>query len=175
VGIFQPQDYNFHQRRAHVVGEPTLNVLQHSKIAAIALISFAFSAFAFQATTIPHSQSIEPEELVKTLNSKGQKPLLIHVGFHVLYLQAHIPNSEYIGPASDAAGLERLRARAKSLPRDTFVVIYCGCCPWDHCPNVKPAHDALVAMGFTNIKVLHFADNIGTNWRDKGYPTTKGE
>jgi thiosulfate/3-mercaptopyruvate sulfurtransferase len=152
-----------------------MNPPKYSKITAIALISFALSAFAFQATTIPQSRLIEPEELVKVLTAKRDQPLLIHVGFHVLYLQAHIPNSEYIGHASDPAALEKLRTRVKSLPRNTFIVIYCGCCPWAHCPNVKPAHDALVAMGFTNIKVLHVADNIGTNWRDKGYPTAKGE
>jgi thiosulfate/3-mercaptopyruvate sulfurtransferase len=130
----------------------TMNILKHSTILVLVLI--AIVAFAFQATTIPHAQLIEPEELVKVLTAKGDQPLLIHVGFHVLYLQAHIPNSEYIGPASDSAALEKLRTRLKSLPRNTFIVIYCGCCPWDHCPNVKPAHDALVAMGFTNIKVL---------------------
>ena len=145
-------------------------------IAAIAIpIAITLTAFAFQATTIPRSQLIEPGELVMVLNAKGEKPLLIHVGFHVLYVQAHIPNSEYIGPARDPAALEQLRARLKSLPRNKLIVIYCGCCPWDHCPNVKPAHDALVAMGFTNIKVLHLADNIATDWIDKGYPTTKGE
>jgi thiosulfate/3-mercaptopyruvate sulfurtransferase len=145
-------------------------------VAAVAIpIAITLTAFAFQATTIPHSQLIEPEELVKVLNSRGEKPLLIHVGFHVLYLQAHIPNSEYIGPARDPAALEQLRARVRSLQRATFIVIYCGCCPWDHCPNVKPAHDALVAMGFTNIKVLHVANNIATDWIDEGYPTTKGK
>ncbi len=142
---------------------------------AVVLSAIVLSAYAFQASAIPHSQLVEPEELAKLVSAKGEKPLLIHVGFHVLYLQAHIPGSEYIGPARDAGGLEKLRARVKSLPRNTFIVIYCGCCPWDHCPNVKPAHDALVAMGFTNVKVLHVADNIGTDWRDKGYPTTKGE
>lgn len=151
--------------------------LRHCKtLIAIALpIAIALSAFAFQASTIPHAQLIEPEDLAKILGSKGEKPLLIHVGFHVLYLQGHIPNSEYFGPARDAAALEQLRARLKSLPRNTFIVIYCGCCPWDHCPNVKPAHDALIAMGFSNVKVLHVADNIATDWIDKGYPTAKGE
>jgi|SRR5271165_2689523 len=154
-----------------------MNPTRQSKtIAAVTMcLAIAVSAFAFQATTIPNSQLIEPEELAKILNSKSEKPTLIHVGFHVLYLQAHIPNSEYIGPAKDAASIEKLRERLKSLPRNTFLVIYCGCCPWDHCPNVKPAHDALVAMGFTNIKVLHVADNIASNWIDKGYPTAKGE
>jgi thiosulfate/3-mercaptopyruvate sulfurtransferase len=155
-----------------------LNGLWGSKkmIAAVAIpIVIGLPAFAFQASSVPRSQLIEPKELVKILTAKGQKPMLMHVGFHVLYLQAHIPNSEYIGPARDPAALEQLKARVKSLPRDTFIVIYCGCCPWDHCPNVKPAHDALVATGFTNIKVLHLADNIATDWIDKGFPTTKGE
>lgn len=145
-------------------------------VAAVAIpIAITFSALAFQAGRISRSHTIEPEELVKVLTAKGDKPLLIHVGFHVLYLQAHIPDSEYIGPSSEPAELGKLRARVKSLPRSRFIVIYCGCCPWDHCPNVKPAHDALVAMGFTHVKVLHIADNLGTSWRDKGYPTAKGE
>jgi thiosulfate/3-mercaptopyruvate sulfurtransferase len=139
-------------------------------------LAIALSAFSYQASTISTSHLIEPEELVKILNSsKGEQPLLIHVGFHVLYLQAHIPNSEYIGPTSDPIALDKLRKRVESLPRNKFIVIYCGCCPWDHCPNVKPAAEALRAMGFSNVKVLHLADNIATNWRDKGYPTAKGE
>jgi thiosulfate/3-mercaptopyruvate sulfurtransferase len=155
-----------------------MNRLRDSRkmIAAVAIpIAITLTAFAFQTTTIPDAQLIEPEELAKILTAKREKPLLIQVGFHVLYLQAHIPNSEYIGPARDPAALEKLKARLKSLPRNTFIVIYCGCCPWDHCPNVKPAHDALVAMGFTNVRVLHIANNIATDWIDKGFPTAKGE
>ncbi len=126
-------------------------------------------AFAFQASTIPASHLINPEDLVKIIQSpKAEKPLLIHVGFHVLYLQGHIPGSEYFGPASDASALDKLRKRVASLPRNQFIVIYCGCCPWTHCPNVKAADDALRAMGFTNVKALYIADNIVTNWRDKG-------
>jgi thiosulfate/3-mercaptopyruvate sulfurtransferase len=138
---------------------------------ALAALLFVSSAFALQATTIPTSHLINPEDLVKILQSpKAEKPLLIHVGFHVLYVQGHIPGSEYFGPASDASALEKLRKRVESLPRNKFIVIYCGCCPWNHCPNLKPADDALHAMGFTNIKALYIADNIVTNWRDKGYP-----
>jgi thiosulfate/3-mercaptopyruvate sulfurtransferase len=145
-------------------------------IVAAALAALAFSAFAFQASTIADSHLIQPEELAKLLQSpKAQKPLLIHVGFHVLYVQGHIPGSEYFGPGSDAAAIQKLRARVDSLPRNKFIVIYCGCCPWNHCPNLKPADDALRAMGFTNVKALYIADNIATNWRDKGYPLVQGE
>jgi thiosulfate/3-mercaptopyruvate sulfurtransferase len=142
----------------------------------IVTAAIVMSASAYQASTIEASHLIQPEELAKLLASpKAEKPLLIHVGFHVLYVQGHIPNSEYIGPASDANALQKLRDRVQALPRNKFIVIYCGCCPWTHCPNLKPAYDALRAMGFTNVKALYLADNIATNWRDKGYPTTKGE
>ena len=134
------------------------------------------SAVAQQASVIPSSQLISPDELVKALQSpKSEKPLLIQVGSHVLYYQAHIPGSEYIGPASSESGLQQLRKRVEPLPRSKFIVIYCGCCPWSHCPNVKPANDALHAMGFTNVKVLYIAHNFGADWVDKNYPVAKGD
>lgn len=133
-------------------------------------------AFAFQASLIPTSRLINPDALVKVLqSSEGEKPLMIQVGSHVLYSEAHIPGSEYIGPASRVEGLQELRKRVESLPRNKFIVIYCGCCPWNHCPNVKPADDALHALGFTNVKVLYIANNFGADWVDKGYPVAKGD
>lgn len=131
------------------------------------------TAFAYQASLIPTSRLIHPDELVKILQSKREKPLMIQVGSHVLYSEAHIPGSEYIGPASSEIGLQQLRKRVESLPRNKFIVIYCGCCPWSHCPNVKPADDALRALGFTDVKVLYIANNFGADWVDKGYPVAK--
>ncbi len=133
-------------------------------------------AFAYQASLIPASRLVKPDELVKILESaKGEKPLMIQVGSHVLYMQAHIPGSEYIGPASSETGLQSLRKRVESLPRNKFIVLYCGCCPWGHCPNVKPADDTLRTMRFTNVKVLYIADNFGSDWVEKGYPIAKGD
>jgi thiosulfate/3-mercaptopyruvate sulfurtransferase len=144
-------------------------------VAAFVLVSLT-AMFAYQASSIPASQLLNPDELVKILQApQGGKPLVIQVGSHVLYQQAHIPGSEYLGPASSESGLQRLSKRVEPLPRNSFIVIYCGCCPWSHCPNVKPASDRLRAMGFTNVKVLYIADNFGANWVDKGYPTSKGE
>jgi len=132
--------------------------------------------FAYQASLIAASRLINPSELVRILQSaKSEKPLMIQVGSHVLYTQAHIPGSEYIGPASSESGLQSLRKRVQSLPRNKFIVLYCGCCPWSHCPNVKPADDALHAMGFTNVKILCIANNFGADWVEKGYPVGKGD
>ena len=121
-------------------------------------------------------QLINPEDLVTLLHgAKDQKPLILNVGPSLIYMQAHIPGSEYVGAGSTPQGIESLRHRVKTLPRKTFIVLYCGCCPWNHCPNVRPAYDELHKQGFTNVKVLYIADNFGTNWVDKGYPTIQGQ
>lgn len=142
----------------------------------LAAMSFSVGDVAAQAASISQARQISIAELVKLLQpaEKG-RPLIIQVGSHVLYSQAHIPGSEYIGPAASDGGIRQLRKRVASLTRTKLIVLYCGCCPWNHCPNVKPAYDALQAMGFRNFKVLYIADNFGTNWVDKGYPTAKGD
>lgn len=119
---------------------------------------------------------VTPAELVKILQSSdGEKPLILQVGFRVLYAQAHIPGSEYVGAGSTEAGLAQLQKRVEPLAKNKFIVLYCGCCPWAHCPNIKPAYEQLRKQGFTNVKVLSIADNFGANWVDKGYPVAKGE
>src|ERR1017187_10328881 len=63
------------------------------------------------------AQLINPEDLVKILQSPtGEKPLVLNVGPHLLYMQAHIPGAEYIGAGSDSQGIESLRRRVKPLP-----------------------------------------------------------
>lgn len=122
------------------------------------------------------SNLISPEDLLKVIQStKDEKPLILNVGPWLLFRQAHIPGAEYIGPGSDEQALKQLRTRVKSLPHKKAIVLYCGCCPWSHCPNVLPAFKELAGMGFSNVKVLYIADNIGTDWVYKGYPTIKGQ
>lgn len=144
-------------------------------ILALGIIT-ATAALAQSELAPGSAQLINPEDLVKLLQvPKGEKPLILNVGPSLLYMQAHIPGSEYIGAGSNSQGIESLRRRVKTLPHNTFIVLYCGCCPWSHCPNVRPAYNELHKAGFTNVKVLYIADNFGTDWVDKGYPTIKGQ
>ena len=124
---------------------------------------------------IPRSQLITPEELNGLLKSAKQKPLVLQVGPHTLYTQAHISGAEYIGATSGDEGKQKLRDRVKPLPKNSVVVLYCGCCPWSKCPNVHLAYQLLHSLGFTNVKVLYLADNFGTDWVSKGYPVAKGD
>jgi len=122
------------------------------------------------------SDLIQPEELARIVQSpKSPRPLIFQVGFRVLYVQAHIPNSEYVGPTSQPEGIQHLRQRVQGLPRTQYIVLYCGCCPWSKCPNVHPAYKELRDLGFRNVKLLYIADNFGKDWAEKGYPVSKGE
>ena len=127
------------------------------------------------ALSITQAQLLQPEGLNRMLRAGGAaKPLVLQVGSHVLFAQAHIPGAEYAGAGSQPSGLEILRNRVVSLPRNTLIVLYCGCCPWNRCPNLGPAFQKLREMGFTNVKALYLEDNFGTNWVDKGYPVEQG-
>ena len=127
------------------------------------------------AFSIPQAQVLQPEALVQLLQKGGAaKPLVLQVGSHVLFAQAHIPGSEYAGAGSQPEGLQILQQRVSALSRKAPIVLYCGCCPWGRCPNVEPAFAKLREMGFTNVKVLYLADNFGTDWVEKGYAVEKG-
>lgn len=131
---------------------------------------------ATPANDVPAASQIQPEELVQTIKNGGaQKPVVLYVGPKAFYTQAHVPGAEFIGPAAQPEGMEKLRARAASLSKDGPVVIYCGCCPWDHCPNIRPAFAELKKMGFTRVRVLYLANSFGVNWAEKGFPVAKGE
>jgi rhodanese-related sulfurtransferase len=112
---------------------------------------------------------VEPKDLAASL-AKGPAPAIFQVGPNVLYRSKHIPGAVYAGPGSRAEGLDLLKAAAGKLPRDRQVVIYCGCCPWDHCPNVKPAMELLKSMGFAHVKAMYLPDSFKASWIDRGYP-----
>jgi thiosulfate/3-mercaptopyruvate sulfurtransferase len=111
---------------------------------------------------------IQPKDLAAHLS---EKPVVLHVGFNVLYRNSkHIPGAVYAGPGRQPEGLDMLKAAVEKLPRDREIVIYCGCCPWDHCPNIRPAIALLQQLGFKNVKALYLAENYKVNWIDAGYP-----
>ena len=134
---------------------------------AAALLLAAASAFSADPWT--DKDIVKPEQVAKDIKT----PLLIHVGFPVLYRASHIPGSVYAGPGSKPEGIEDLKKAVAGQPKDREIVLYCGCCPWDKCPNMRPAFAALHAMGYTNIKAMEIPTNLKADWTDKGYPIEK--
>lgn len=121
------------------------------------------------------SETIQPAQLAKMLTDKYVSiPTVIFVGFRSLYVGGHVPDASFHGTASTEQGLAELKAWAASLPRSTELVIYCGCCPMDKCPNLRPAYTALSGMGFKKVRVLILPTSFAADWADKGYPMQKG-
>ena len=121
------------------------------------------------------SELLRPAQLAKQLSSTKDKPMLIQVGFSTMYKQAHIPGSRYCGPTYKPEGIEQLKKCVEKVSKSQAMVIYCGCCPWEKCPNVRPAFAELKKMGFSNVKVMEIATDFGKNWVSKGYPVASGE
>ncbi|MCX6155281.1 MAG: rhodanese-like domain-containing protein [Candidatus Kapabacteria bacterium] len=115
------------------------------------------------------SQLMAPSELNKIINnSKAAKTYIFSIGF-----QSIIKNSIDIGAGMDKANINKLKLQLKKLPKDANIVIYCGCCPFKNCPNVRPVFNLLNEMGFKNHKLLDLPQNIKVDWIDKGYSCTK--
>ena len=121
------------------------------------------------------AQILEPAELARQLANGERKPLILQVGFQTLYKQSHIPGAEYCGPARDAAGIAKLRKCVEKVPHTKEIVIYCGCCPFPECPNVRPAFAELKKLGFKNLRVLDIPQNFGEDWVRKGYAVAQGQ
>jgi thiosulfate/3-mercaptopyruvate sulfurtransferase len=121
------------------------------------------------------AQTVQPADLAKELAAAkaAGKPTVVCVAPHVLYEGGHIPGALFHGPGSTAQGIDDLKKWAQPVPRSENIVIYCGCCPLDHCPNLRPAFVALRDMGFTHLRALIISTNFYTDWVKPGYAYEK--
>ena len=144
-------------------------------VAALATIA-ARSIFAAggDAPTDPWTaaQTVQPVAFAKELadSKPADKPTVVCVAPHALYLGGHIPGALYHRAGSTPEGIADLKKWAQPVPRSTNIVIYCGCCPMERCPNLRPAFVALRDMGFTHVRALLIPTNFYTDWVKPGYP-----
>lgn len=127
------------------------------------------------ASSIPQTDQVQPAELARMLKSGEGRPVVFQVGSFVMFQQAHIPNAKFAGPGSQPGGLSLLKKLSAPYQKKQLIVIYCGCCPWNKCPNMGPAYKQLHELGFTNVKALYIASNFGDDWLAKGFPIQKSE
>jgi len=116
--------------------------------------------------TWSNDQLLDNAILAQKINQKKVgNMLIVSIG-----PDAVIKGSVEIGPGGETKNINKLKAYLKNVSKDKEIVIYCGCCPFERCPNVRPAFKTLKEMGFKNAKLLNLSNNIKTNWIDKGYP-----
>jgi len=138
------------------------------------VFAVAFVCLAQQAVDPwTHAELLEPETLVAELHS-SKPPVILCVAFTVLYRSKRIPHAIEAGPTYKPEGIELLRKAVAHLPKNADIVIYCGCCPMDRCPNLRPAYSALKEWGFKHVRVLDIPTNMHVDWFSKGYPAESG-
>jgi thiosulfate/3-mercaptopyruvate sulfurtransferase len=136
------------------------------KIAGLLLLLICNKVFSQNPVNWTSDQLMQPSELSTILKNDKNIPVIFSVG-----PSATIPHSKNIGMIKEAENMKKFKDELSALPKDTPIVVYCGCCPYEHCPNVRPAIQLLKDMKFTNYKLLDLPHNIKMDWINKGYPT----
>ena len=114
-------------------------------------------------------QLLAPADLASVLNNpKSPQPIVFCIGMDPV-----IKGSINIGPAMNPENLNTLKQQLTKLPKNSQVVVYCGCCPFSRCPNIRPTMALLKDMQFTNYKLLNLPQNVKVDWIDKGYPMSE--
>jgi hypothetical protein len=108
----------------------------------------------------------DPAVLAATItDSKAAKPVIFNIG-----PVQQIKGAIAIGPTSVEENLDKLKQQLAKLPKDKEVIIYCGCCPFRRCPNIRPAFELLKKLKFTKAKLLNLPTSLNEDWISKGYP-----
>ena len=134
----------------------------------ISLLAFGLQTFSQEQTKDPWTaeQLIAPTELVSILKSKTSENYFIYnIG-----PSGQIKNAKDIGEGKHKVNVEKLRNETEQLSRDANILIYCGCCPFKDCPNIRPTFSLLNEMNFTNHKLLNLPQNLKVDWIEHGYP-----
>jgi thiosulfate/3-mercaptopyruvate sulfurtransferase len=132
----------------------------------ILLLSLLMSSFVkIQQDPWKPEQLMAPADLAALIKQHTNIPLIISIGPGAL-----IQGSIDIGPANDKANLEKLKTLLDKQDKNKEIVIYCGCCPFKNCPNVRPAFALLKEMNFTGMRLLNLSHNIKVDWLNQGYP-----
>lgn len=133
----------------------------------ITLLLLIATSLAFsQAPLWKKEQLMGTAELAEKIKTNAKdKPLIMNVG-----PMEKIKTAVDVGRATSVTGIEKIKSTVAMENKNKVVVVYCGCCSYASCPNIKPAYDALIANGFKNAKVLELPVGIKEDWVAKGYP-----
>ncbi|MES2678266.1 MAG: rhodanese-like domain-containing protein [Bacteroidota bacterium] len=136
------------------------------KFLTLALVLGAF-IFSSAQQTVWKKEQLMPTSLMaeKIKTNAKDVPLLFNVG-----PMDNIKSAVFVGRGTSVSSLDKMRQTLSMENKTRTVVVYCGCCSYASCPNIKPAFDALVSLGFKNAKVLDLPIGLGPDWQAKGYP-----
>jgi hypothetical protein len=151
-------------------------IMKYLKTLIIVALSCLLLQVTVNAQELKLKKQVWPDKYLmetKTLNDALKNPRAARPDIYNIGFVGNIEGAKKLSPASKEAGLQLLQAAVKDKPKSSPIVIYCGCCPFEHCPNVKPAFALLQKLGYKNAKILNLPTSIKADWIDKGYPMEK--
>ena len=143
-------------------------------IIATATLNISMGCSSASAGSSPDGEPWKPEQLMdpaalaKRLETGKDVPVIINIGPSGL-----IAGALDIGPGQDEANIANMKKELAKLTKDREVVIYCGCCPFKNCPNIRPAFTALNEAGMKKSYLLNLPQNLRVDWIAKDYPMAK--
>jgi thiosulfate/3-mercaptopyruvate sulfurtransferase len=133
---------------------------------------FFLSLTAFSFTLLKEGGPYGPEylmapaDLARLINHPSAKPpVILNVGSMQL-----IKGAQSGGMGYSDEGMKEFKSKVSRLDKNQLIVIYCGCCKMENCPNVKSPFDYLQSAGFKNFKILNIETGLHEDWISKGYP-----
>jgi thiosulfate/3-mercaptopyruvate sulfurtransferase len=111
-------------------------------------------------------QLMPTAELAEKIKTDAKdKPLVFNVG-----PMENIKGAKFVGRGTSVTAIDKMKSELTMESKNKSIVLYCGCCSFASCPNIKPAYDALISAGYKNTKILEIAEGIKPDWVAKGYP-----
>lgn len=119
-----------------------------------------------QPNSFKPEQLIQPAKLSEVYSKPlSAQPLILNMG-----VERNIKNAVEVGIVSSPSKYQKLVEVMKKVPKDRELVVYCGCCKLEDCPNVPLALEKLSSLGYKKVKVLNLTTGINEDWIDKKYP-----
>jgi hypothetical protein len=136
----------------------------------LATAFFLLSSFVQQQEPWKKEQIMPTKELAEKIQKNNPKdlPVIFNVG-----PMENIKTAIKTGNTDSEEGIKKLTATVSTMKKNTKIVVYCGCCSYANCPNIRPAFKKLQELGFKNVKVLDIPEGLKPDWVAKDYPIEK--
>jgi thiosulfate/3-mercaptopyruvate sulfurtransferase len=131
------------------------------------ILTVSGALYSYSQTPLWKKEQLMPtKELAEKIQTNAKdKPMVFNVG-----PMEQIKTAIFVGKGTSATSIEKMKSTLAMENKNKAVVVYCGCCSYASCPNIKPAYDALISLGFKNVKVLELPEGIKPDWVAKGFP-----
>ena len=114
-------------------------IMKTTVISLITAAVLTLTSFIQQQDPWKKEQIISTKDLAaKIQNNSKDLPVIINVG-----PMENIKTAIKVGNADSDEGIKKLTTTVSGMKKTSKMVIYCGCCSYANCPNIRPAFNKL--------------------------------